>query len=113
TEILKVRRQGYAFVSQELELGLCSIAVPVRSATGQAVYGLNVSMRYSDDVQALARKKMLPPLHRAREAIESAMARAGWRPLRISRNARWLMVSSPRELEHRPVDMAGGCPPRA
>ncbi|HYU22832.1 MAG TPA: IclR family transcriptional regulator C-terminal domain-containing protein, partial [Candidatus Dormibacteraeota bacterium] len=86
-EILKVRRQDYAFVSQELELGLCSIAVPVRSATGQAVYGLNVSMRYSDDVQALARKKMLPALHRAREAIESAMARVGWRPLTISRNA--------------------------
>jgi IclR family pca regulon transcriptional regulator len=36
-EILKVRRQGYAFVSQELELGLCSIAVPIRSATGVAV----------------------------------------------------------------------------
>jgi IclR family pca regulon transcriptional regulator len=86
-EILKVRRQGYAFVSQELELGLCSIAVPVCSATGQAVYGLNVSMRYSDDVQALARKKMLPALHGAREAIESAMARDGWRPLTISRNA--------------------------
>jgi len=51
------------------------------------VYGLNVSMRYSDDVQALARKKMLPALHRAREAIESAMARDGWRPLTISRNA--------------------------
>src|SRR5213596_3832926 len=40
-EILKVRRQGYAFVSQELELGLCSIAVPVRSATGLVVCGLN------------------------------------------------------------------------
>jgi IclR family pca regulon transcriptional regulator len=86
-EILKVRRQGYAFVSQELELGLCSIAVPVRSATGQAVYGLNVSMRYSDDVQALARKKMLPALHCAREAIESAVARDGWRPLTVSRSA--------------------------
>jgi IclR family pca regulon transcriptional regulator len=86
-EILKVRRQGYAFVSQELELGLCSIAVPVRSATGQAACGLNVSMRYSDDVQALARKKMLPALHRAREAIESAVARDGWRALTISRNA--------------------------
>src|SRR5262245_58733545 len=82
-EILKVRRQGYAFVSQELELGLCSIAVPIRSATGQAVCGLNVSMRYSDDVQALARKKMLPALHRAREAIESAVARDGWQPLTI------------------------------
>jgi IclR family pca regulon transcriptional regulator len=86
-EVLKVRRQGYAFVSQELELGLCSIAVPVRSATGKAVCGLNVSMRYTDDVQALARKNMLPALYRAREAIERAVARNGCWSLTISRNA--------------------------
>jgi IclR family pca regulon transcriptional regulator len=87
TEILKVRRQGYAFVSQELELGLCSIAVPIRSATGLVVCGLNVSMRYSDDVQAMARKKMLPALHIARQAIERSVARNGWQPLTISRSA--------------------------
>jgi IclR family pca regulon transcriptional regulator len=86
-EILKVRRQGYAFVSQELELGLCSIAVPIRSATGLGVCGLNVSMRYSDDVQAVARKKMLPALHRARQAIERVVARDGWQPLTVSRSA--------------------------
>ncbi|PYK74146.1 MAG: IclR family transcriptional regulator, partial [Verrucomicrobia bacterium] len=85
-EILKVRRQGYAFVSQELELGLCSIAVPIRSTTGLAVCGLNVSMRYSDDVHAVARKKMLPALHSARQAIEHAIARNGWQPL-VSRSA--------------------------
>ena len=87
SEILKVRRQGYAFVSQELELGLCSIAVPVRSAIGVAVCGLNVSMRYSDDVKAVALKKMLPALHRARQAIERTVARDGWRPLTVSRSA--------------------------
>jgi IclR family transcriptional regulator, pca regulon regulatory protein len=86
-EILKVRRQGYAFVSQELELGLCSIAVPIRSATGQAVCGLNVSMRYSDDVRAVALKKMLPALQDARQTIERAVARDGWQPLTVSRSA--------------------------
>jgi IclR family pca regulon transcriptional regulator len=85
-EILKARRQGYAFVSQELELGLCSIAVPIRSTGGQAVCGLNVSMRYSDNVQAVARKRMLPALHTTREAIEKAIARNGWEPL-VSRSA--------------------------
>ena len=74
-EILKVRRQGYAFVSQELELGLCSIAVPIRSATGVAVCGLNVSMRYSNDVRSVALKKMLPALQEARHAIERAVGR--------------------------------------
>ena len=87
TEILKVRRQGYAFVSQELELGLCSIAVPIRSATGVAVCGLNVSMRYSNDVRSVALKKMLPALQEARHAIERAVGRNGWQPLTISRSA--------------------------
>src|SRR5215471_8294521 len=86
-EILKVRRQGYAFVSQELELGLCSIAVPIRSAAGQAVCGLNVSMRYSDDVRAIALKKMLPALQNTRQIIERSMARDGWQPLTVSRSA--------------------------
>ena len=85
-EILRVRRQGYAFVSQELELGLCSIAVPIRSAAGQVVCGLNVSMRYSNDVKAVALKKMLPALKSARQSIEEAMARGGWQPLTASRN---------------------------
>jgi len=86
-EILRVRRRGYAFVSQELEPGLCSIAVPVRSAAGLAVCGLNVSMRYSDDVKAVALKKMLPALHRACQAIERRVARDGWRPLTVSQSA--------------------------
>jgi IclR family transcriptional regulator, pca regulon regulatory protein len=86
-EILKVRRQGYAFVSQELELGLCSIAVPIRSATGVAVCGLNFSMRCSNDVRSVALKKMLPALQEARHAIERAVGRNGWQPLAIFRNA--------------------------
>jgi IclR family transcriptional regulator, pca regulon regulatory protein len=86
-EIRRVRRQGYAFLSQELELGLCSIAVPIRSTTGQVVCGLNVSMRYSDNVKTVALKKMLPALKSARQSIEQAMARSGWQPLMVSRNA--------------------------
>jgi len=61
--------------------------VPVRSAVGVAVCGLNVSMRYSDDVKAVALKKMLPALHRARQAIQRTVARDGWRPLVVSRSA--------------------------
>ena len=82
-----MRRQGYAFVSQELELGLCSIAVPIRSAPGKVVCGLNVSMRYSDDVKALALKKMLPTLQGARQAIEASDGTRGWQPLTVSRSA--------------------------
>jgi IclR family transcriptional regulator, pca regulon regulatory protein len=42
-QILKlVRRNGYAIVDQELELGLRSIAVPIQSPTGRVVAALNV-----------------------------------------------------------------------
>jgi IclR family pca regulon transcriptional regulator len=84
--ILRVRRQGYAFVSQELELGLCSIAVPITSASGEVVCGLNLTMRYSDDVKTIALKTMLPALQVARRAIEQAMARTKWQPLVTSSN---------------------------
>jgi len=50
------------------------------------VCGLNVSMRYSDGVKALALKKMLPTLKSARQSIEAAMARGGWQPLTVSRS---------------------------
>ena len=47
-ELQRVREQGYALTSRELELGLCSIAVPVRAGNGRVVAGLNVSMQYSE-----------------------------------------------------------------
>lgn len=87
TEILRVRRQSYAFVSQELESGLCSIAVPIRSASGQVVCGLNVSMRYSDNVKAIALKEMLPALQTAQRWIEEAMVRNDWQSLTVSNDA--------------------------
>jgi len=37
-----VRREGYAIIDQELELGLRSMAVPVRNATGRVVAAINV-----------------------------------------------------------------------
>jgi len=37
-----VRREGYAIVDQELELGLRSMGVPVRSAAGSVVAAINV-----------------------------------------------------------------------
>jgi IclR family transcriptional regulator, pca regulon regulatory protein len=42
-QILKlVRRNGYAIVDQELELGLRSMAVPIQSPAGRVVAALNV-----------------------------------------------------------------------
>jgi IclR family pca regulon transcriptional regulator len=41
-EILRVRQQGYAIVDEELERGLRSIAVPVRTHEGKVTAALNV-----------------------------------------------------------------------
>lgn len=41
-ELSQVRRRGYAVVDQELEIGLCSIAVPVLNDRGRVVAALNI-----------------------------------------------------------------------
>ena len=85
-ELAKVRTQGYALVAQELEPGLCSIAVPIRAGE-RVVAGLNVSMQYSEGVRERATGHVLPALRRAQDVIESAIAGGGNLPLLMSRPA--------------------------
>lgn len=68
--ILDVREQGYAYVEQELELGLCSIAVPVRNAEGRVATAINVSMSYHPDAPRQALDVILPNLRLTAAAIE-------------------------------------------
>ena len=42
-ELARVKALGYAYVDQELETGLCSLAVPVHSTKGEVVAAINVS----------------------------------------------------------------------
>lgn len=42
TELAVVAAQGFAVIDEELELGLCSIAVPLFNAQGQVVGALNI-----------------------------------------------------------------------
>ena len=41
-EIGRVREKGYAVIDQELEMGLCSIAVPVSNGRGRVIAAVNV-----------------------------------------------------------------------
>lgn len=41
-ELKRVRRLGYAVIDQELELGLCSIAVPVENDRGKLICAINI-----------------------------------------------------------------------
>ena len=74
-EIAKIRRQGYAMVSRELDEGLFSVAVPIRDRGRAVVAALNIGTAYSPDVERRARERFLPALVRAQKAIEWALAR--------------------------------------
>jgi len=69
-----VRAQQYAYVEQELELGLCSIAVPVRNQAGRVAAALNVSLSYHEGIGREAVHSILPHLRETATAIERCVA---------------------------------------
>jgi len=73
-EVLRVHAQGHALVVQELELGLCSLAVPVRDPNGKVVAALNVGMQYRRGIRGRARREILPALRDTQRAIGDAIA---------------------------------------
>ncbi len=73
-EVLKVRAQGHAVVVQELELGLCSVAVPIRDRSGTVASALNVGLPYRTGVKDRVGREILPALRDAQERIEAAIA---------------------------------------
>ncbi|HSY05971.1 MAG TPA: IclR family transcriptional regulator C-terminal domain-containing protein [Steroidobacteraceae bacterium] len=69
----RVRTQDYAYVEQELQEGLCSLAVPVRDARGQIIAALNTGMALRVGARAYALKKALPALRAAARSIERSL----------------------------------------
>jgi IclR family pca regulon transcriptional regulator len=73
-EISRVAEQGYAIIDEELELGLRSIAVPVRDRSGRIVAAINISTqssRFSPDEMRLL---ILPHLKDTAGSIEDYFA---------------------------------------
>lgn len=73
-ELGRVREQGWALVEQELELGLRSIAVPIRDAGGTVVAAMNVSVSATPDTIEQSRHRLLPPLLSVAAALEQDLA---------------------------------------
>ncbi|MFG1192552.1 IclR family transcriptional regulator [Xanthobacter sp. YC-JY1] len=67
------RRQGWALVDQELELGLRSIAVPVRNRRGEVLAALNVSTHEGRSSIEAMRTQFLPVLLDAAQRISAAL----------------------------------------
>ena len=57
-----VRQRGYAVVEEELEIGLRSIAVPVRGASGMPVAALSVGAQANRTDRSLLEQGILPTL---------------------------------------------------
>ncbi len=70
-----VRRNGYAVVDQELEIGLRSIAVPVSDREGRSVAAINVGTQSSRVSVAEMESKFLPPLRAAAHELGLLLAR--------------------------------------
>jgi IclR family pca regulon transcriptional regulator len=69
------RRDGYAVVDQELEIGLRSIAVPVSDRDGRSVAAINVGTQSSRVSVAEMESKFLPPLRAAAHELGLLLAR--------------------------------------
>ncbi len=67
----RVRAQGYCVVDQELEIGLRSMAVPIRGSDGSFLAAMNVSLHVSRGSVEAARREILPLLQESAAAVEA------------------------------------------
>jgi IclR family transcriptional regulator, pca regulon regulatory protein len=74
-ELGRVRGQGYAFVSSEVEVGVCAIAAPVLDSHGDALAAINVVVPALVVDEEDARARLVPPLLQAAEALSREL---GW-----------------------------------
>ena len=68
-----IARTGYAIVDQELELGLRSIAVPVRDLAGKVVAAMNISTQASRVSIAELERRFLPELTSGARELGAAL----------------------------------------
>lgn len=71
----EVRSLGYAIVDQELEMGLRSIAVPIRSQDGHVVAAINVGVQAGRADARTLQREFWPVLRQAAKDITSALGR--------------------------------------
>lgn len=71
--LAQVRRQGFALVNEELELGLMSLAVPIRDRAGRVVAAVNVSSRPQRQSAAEMQRRCLPALQSVAERVSAML----------------------------------------
>jgi IclR family pca regulon transcriptional regulator len=73
-EIALIRKQGWAFVDQELEEGLRVVAAPIHDPHGRIIAAVSVSTLAGSSTPEAILRDMLPPVLRAAAAIEVDLA---------------------------------------
>ena len=76
-ELVRVRAAGYALVDQELEVGLRSLAVPVRRPDGTVVAAMNVGVQATRVEAQTMRREYLPVLLEAADEVGLALVHRG------------------------------------
>ena len=69
-ELMRIRRQGWALVDQELEEGLCAIAAPIHDEHGNVAAAANLAVHASRWNNDAIRTTLLPRLLEATNAID-------------------------------------------
>jgi IclR family transcriptional regulator, pca regulon regulatory protein len=70
-----VRREGFAIVDQELEIGLRSIAVPVKDVTGKVVAAINAGTQSARVTLSEMKSRFLPALFAAANELSVIVTR--------------------------------------
>jgi IclR family pca regulon transcriptional regulator len=73
TQIARVRAQGYAAVDQELELGLRTMAVPLKNGKGAVVAALNVSVNAAQFSMEQLIDRCLPALLQTQANLQARL----------------------------------------
>jgi IclR family pca regulon transcriptional regulator len=71
----QVRAQGWALVDQELEMGLRSVAAPLRDATGRAVAAMNISTQVARTPLEQIHDELVPDLVATAGRISESLAK--------------------------------------
>ena len=72
-EIDRARQQGYALIDEELEIGLRSIAVPLRTGRGELVAALSLSVATQRMTRDAMVETLLPEMESARRAFAALL----------------------------------------
>ncbi|MQY22601.1 IclR family transcriptional regulator domain-containing protein [Nocardia macrotermitis] len=74
-ELARVRRAGYSIVDQELELGLRSLAAPIRDESGTVVAAVNISTQSARYTAAQLEADLVPAVRATADAITADLTR--------------------------------------